>query len=252
MSIRLMSKVFESDLPTYEKFVLLAMADYASDTGESIYPSIETLCRKTSISERMVHYSVARLIAKGLLELIKPGGGKTTNTYRIVPEKLEGCTTCTSGVHAVHPGGAPGAPDPSLNQNETRDEPEYVDITATQKMPKSKKPPKPKKPPSEPVPYAIAEAIAEVTGTSMKIVGLQIIKEARKIAQDARVSPELIRRIYSKGGMWYTDDWRGKKGQRPGLYDIAPTIFAFYHDDDDGIIRGDLKDRPVKERGGLK
>jgi hypothetical protein len=251
MSIRLMSKVFETDLPAHEKFVLLAMADYASDTGESIYPSIETICRKTSISERMVHYSVARLLNRGVIVLVKKGGGKTSNTYRINPEAVEGCIPCTPGVHTVHPGGAPGAPDPSLNQNETREEPEYVDVSDVRK---EEKQPKSKKPPTldRSAVYALASAIAEVTGMSMFISQAQIIKEATKIGKDPRVSPELVRQIYSKGGLWYTEDWRGKKGEKPGLYDVAKTIFTFYKDDDDGIIRGGLKDRPVKERGGLK
>lgn len=54
MSVRVMSKVFEMSLPPREKFVLLAMADWADERGESVYPSIETLAKKTSYSQTTV------------------------------------------------------------------------------------------------------------------------------------------------------------------------------------------------------
>jgi len=90
VSIRLMSKVFDSELPSTEKFVLLAMADYASDSGESIFPSVETLSRKTSLSERAVQKSIKSLLLKGFLVLVEEGGGRShTNLYRIEIGKFE-------------------------------------------------------------------------------------------------------------------------------------------------------------------
>ena len=84
MSIKLMSKVFECDLPTSEKFVLLAMADYASDSGDSIFPSIGTLAKKTSLSDRTVQTCIKSLIDKNYLIMAKNGGGRNhTNLYKI-------------------------------------------------------------------------------------------------------------------------------------------------------------------------
>ena len=84
MSIKLMSKVFECDLPTSEKFVLLAMADYASDSGDSIFPSIVTLAKKTSLSDRTVQTCIKSLIDKNYLIMARNGGGRNhTNLYKI-------------------------------------------------------------------------------------------------------------------------------------------------------------------------
>ena len=80
----------------------------------------------------------------------------------------------------------------------------------------------------------------------MDIDKSQLFREAKCLAKDARVSPELIRQIYSPGGIWYSQDWRGKKGQRPGLYDVRKTIFAF--GESAHIDKGGPKSRPVKER----
>jgi len=79
-----MSKVFECDLPASEKFVLLAMADYASDSGDSIFPSIGTLAKKTSLSDRTVQTCIKSLIDKNYLIMAKNGGGRNhTNLYKI-------------------------------------------------------------------------------------------------------------------------------------------------------------------------
>jgi len=43
MSIRLMSDVWRTDLPTVEKMVLLVIADHANDEGTQAYPSQATI-----------------------------------------------------------------------------------------------------------------------------------------------------------------------------------------------------------------
>jgi hypothetical protein len=235
-----MSKVFDSKLPALERLVLLAMADFANDMGESIYPSVATMARKCGMSTRGVQTVVKRLLDHGYIELEKKGGGRLANLWKIVPDKLdEGCTPCRGGVHAVQGRGAPGAPYPSYNHHITDSEKPVSENDVQVKVTK------------EDV-YKIGEALAEVTSLSMDINKSQILKEAAKLAKDKRVSPELIRQIYSKGGLWYTEDWRGKQGQKPSLYDVAKTIFAFYDTGTDGTIKGGLKDRPIRERGGLK
>jgi hypothetical protein len=46
MSVKLMGQVFELDLPTDPKFVLLAMADPAADDGSNSYLAVETIAKK--------------------------------------------------------------------------------------------------------------------------------------------------------------------------------------------------------------
>jgi hypothetical protein len=134
-----MSRVFESDLPTTEKFVLLAMADYASDSGESIFPSIETLARKTSLSDRSVQNAIKMLIEDGYLEMACKGWGRNnTNRYRILcsrfdeatapiikgeratPINKKGESSTLKGETGTLKGEAP-SPDPSLTVIESLD-----------------------------------------------------------------------------------------------------------------------------------
>jgi hypothetical protein len=94
-----MSAVFESQIPDQEytdkkgkkttvksstlKFILLALADHASDTGESVYPSIEYLKRKTSMGG--VGTCVAAIGALENLGILKHIGNriKGNKEYRI-------------------------------------------------------------------------------------------------------------------------------------------------------------------------
>ncbi len=68
MSVKIMSAVFMTpmDDPT-AKFILLALADNASDDGENCYPSVQTLSLKTALSESTVHKVLRRLKDAGVL-----------------------------------------------------------------------------------------------------------------------------------------------------------------------------------------
>jgi hypothetical protein len=64
VSIRLISQVFDLDLPTKEKFILLVLADCANDITGQCFPSIATISRKTSIPERTIQRTIQSLIQK--------------------------------------------------------------------------------------------------------------------------------------------------------------------------------------------
>jgi len=51
------------------KLVLLAMADHANDEGEGIYPSVETLCRKTALSPQTIRNTFDALRHNGIIFL---------------------------------------------------------------------------------------------------------------------------------------------------------------------------------------
>ena len=54
MSIRLMSEVWGTKLPTVEKMVLLVIADHANDEGTEAWPPQATIATKATISVRTV------------------------------------------------------------------------------------------------------------------------------------------------------------------------------------------------------
>jgi len=97
MSIRLMSEVWRTDLPTVEKMVLLVIADHANDEGTEAWPSQATIAKKASVSIRTVQRSVNNLVKEGYLRMEKHRGGSATcredrrpHRYTIRISKLRG------------------------------------------------------------------------------------------------------------------------------------------------------------------
>lgn len=237
MSIRLMADVFECDLPTNDRFVLLSLADYANDEGHHVYPSVATIVRKTGLSESTVHRSLTYLEEQGYLLLVRQGGGRQTNEWRINPDKVRGVSETPQGCHGDTSGVSEGHPIHQLTNQLT-----YEDCTVEGEpvqVPKKK----------DTSLYRMAEALASVTGMSIAINKSALFAEAKELVKDIRVSPELIVQTYSPGGVWYTQDWRGKTGQKPRLYDIRSTLFTF-EVTPANTVRGGLKDVVLK--GGLK
>ena len=66
MSVRVMTAVWEITLPDSDKIVLLALADCANDEGYC-WPSMATLAKKCSKTDRTVQASVKSLVAAGHL-----------------------------------------------------------------------------------------------------------------------------------------------------------------------------------------
>ena len=72
MSVRIMSAVFENqELTSTEKLIMLALADHANDEGKSIYPSQDTLARKTSLARPTINKHIQALVDKGYLRKIR-------------------------------------------------------------------------------------------------------------------------------------------------------------------------------------
>lgn len=83
VSIKLMSAVWELDLPTGEKMVLLALADQANDAGEQCWPSVPTIARRCGMGDRTVRRALADLEAAGHLTRLHRDGNSTQ--YRVHP-----------------------------------------------------------------------------------------------------------------------------------------------------------------------
>ena len=126
MSIKVMTRVWESKLPKDEKFILLAYADWANDEGENVYPSIGRVAWKCGYSARHVQRVTRSLAEQGIMEYVGRGV-KTrtgwTNRYKIhvgnlparpdygesrddslSPLESEGVTSVQQGVTPMHEG----------------------------------------------------------------------------------------------------------------------------------------------------
>lgn len=83
VSVRLMSEVWELEIPASRKFVLLCLADHANDDGKQAYPSVARIARKCSMSERNVQRILHELIDDGLLTIERPPSGRTPTAYSV-------------------------------------------------------------------------------------------------------------------------------------------------------------------------
>lgn len=97
MSIRIMSEVWKTKLPTSEKMVLLVIADHASDDGTEAWPSQRLIAEKASLTIRTVQRCINNLQAEGWLHMEKRAGGsincrddRRPNKYTIHLGKIRG------------------------------------------------------------------------------------------------------------------------------------------------------------------
>jgi DNA-binding MarR family transcriptional regulator len=218
MSIRLIASIFDADIPELKTskdqtvsasaatFVLLAIADHANDNGEGAYPAIITIAQKTKLTAQTVIKAIDALELAGYLEKLgKSRHGSTV--YRINPKKI---TTKATLVKALKP--------------------LYQDTKVTLVKP------------SLTIIKPIAEALSDVTGIGLEINEGYLYKQAKELLKDERISPELIRSLYSPGGVWYKNDFRGKLGQAPTVSQIMMTINQFLGERS-GTIHGGVKTR---------
>src|SRR5690349_6494385 len=83
MSFAALRHVWDSSRQTGAAFtVLLALADYADETGVA-WPSVESLARKARLSERTTHYALAQLHRSGEIVIETGRGRNRPNQYRL-------------------------------------------------------------------------------------------------------------------------------------------------------------------------
>lgn len=92
MSVKVMTRVWESNLPRDEKYITLCLADFGNDEGDSIYPSIGYIAYKTGYSETQVKAILRKLRAEGIITVGFAGSPNQskygTNLYKINLDRL--------------------------------------------------------------------------------------------------------------------------------------------------------------------
>lgn len=87
MSIKLMTRVWESSIPSHLKYTLLALADFSSDMGKC-YPSMATLARKCNKSVRQCQTDISDLEELHLVQRVFRQNTSNVFWLNIRPEKL--------------------------------------------------------------------------------------------------------------------------------------------------------------------
>jgi hypothetical protein len=145
MSTLMLSACWRLNLTPAVKLVLISLADQANDDGVS-WPGVNSIAKRTCLSERTVQRSIADLVELGLLQRRERPG--TSSVYHITPLAfrtgteaiLRGDTAAprqadTEGVPREHPRGATPTPEgrhpgtlsviePSMNRHRTKAAPD--------------------------------------------------------------------------------------------------------------------------------
>ncbi len=67
MSIKVMSRIWDKDIGTADKLILLALADWADDEGGRVYPSLGLVAHKTGFSHRYIREKISEYVSQGWL-----------------------------------------------------------------------------------------------------------------------------------------------------------------------------------------
>jgi hypothetical protein len=102
VSIKVMNLVFERyPVGGNEGMLALALADHAHDDGTRIWPSLDTLAKKTKQSRSSVRRHLKGMTDSGWLVLVRQSDGRAggTNEYRIHPGWIAGTFALGEGVN---------------------------------------------------------------------------------------------------------------------------------------------------------
>ena len=221
MSGRIVGRVFERVIgSSTEKAVLSCLAEHSNPDGEMAFPSVGRIAQETEFSERAIQLALKALKQKGLIEQTARAGHHRPATYRI---RLDALATLplvrvyasaapleASGVNLVRFMGAPGAPEPSINQESPKGE--RSETTAAHR--------------------ALFTALAKTCKADPKTARASLGKVA-KVLLKAGYTPEDVQ-AFDK---W----WWGNKGMRqrpPKVWDVQAQI---------GVIRAKKEEEKPME-----
>jgi len=89
VSIKVMTMVFDAQLKSNQKLVMLALADHANDMGGRVFPSIERVAHKVCLSKRQVQRIMNDLRKEGLIHMTHKASRHRPREYRIDLVKLK-------------------------------------------------------------------------------------------------------------------------------------------------------------------
>lgn len=84
MSLAALAHCFNLRLPANEKWLLVSLADYADEWGESVFPSLDTLEERTGMSRSTLKRTIARAMDRGVLQRLAESTPVSPAFYRIV------------------------------------------------------------------------------------------------------------------------------------------------------------------------
>lgn len=209
MSILLMANVMELDISSGAKFVLLVMANFASDQGENVYPSHETIARLTSMTRRTVVSTVKQLVDDGYVKL----DGKKGNRQNIYSLNLDKIMDSGAQVRKIFT--PEGARCETVSQNPLSIK-ELKDLNDLKDLKDSSS----EKISPQATQYSMMLALAEASRRVLKDNSPMLGRYAKQLIS-SKYTPDDVNDFVK---WWYRSDWRGKKGQAPTPAQIKELI----------------------------
>lgn len=209
MSILLMANVMELDIQSGAKFILLVMANFASDEGENVYPSHETIARLTSMSRRTVVSTVKQLVDDGYVTLEGKKGNRQ-NLYSLNVQKIlnNGAQVCKNFTAEVDRCETISHNPLNINNN--------IDINNIKDLKDSSNTKFAQQDSQYTMMVALAAACKRVLADNKGVIS-RFAKDLLKLGytpDDVNAFP----------GWWYKNDWRGKRNQAPTVAQVKELI----------------------------
>jgi len=86
--------------------------------------------------------------------------------------------------------------------------------------------------------------LSDVTGLDRGLNYGRLAKEAKDLHK-AGYTAQQVAIVYSKGGAWYVHDWRGQKGNKPGVGQIRQTVAELLEKKDLPASNNGLSEEPA-------
>jgi len=222
MSVKAMARVFDAQgLTPTEKLVLLALADHASEDGLNIYPSVDTIHKKTALTDRTVRRIIATLRSetRGILFLVKRRG-RLQNEYGMNLKMLQDLTQ--DQVSETRP-------DTGSAQDLTHDPPRPDTGSGKSSGEPSGEPSgrigadKPRSPRPRDMYFENLADVCHMTppDRAWKLLTQTASGQLNRYAKELRDAGAEPEQIVTFGSWWSQNDWRGQKGQPPKPADVV-------------------------------
>ena len=222
MSVKQMAKVWEHEFPHNQQSVMLALTDHANDFGEKIFPAIARIAWKTGYKPRQVSRILKQLRELGILVVVKKAYKHRPTEYKVDwSQAMPKEPYLRDDIMSKLDEGGVTNEVPRDDISKSRDD------IAVSKEPSLIKPSLNK--PSKKNIYTndIKKQFVFVLADVMDMdAGLNFPKLAKwgKVLHGNGYTPTQISEIYGYGGVYWKQDWRGKKGQPPNFSTITGTI----------------------------
>jgi len=204
-----MANVMELDIQSGAKFVLLVMANFASDEGENVYPSHDTIARLTSMSRRTVVSTVKSLVDDGYVVLDGKKGNRQ-NIYSLNVEKIMSGGAQVRKIFTPEEVRCETVSQNPLSIKRLKDLTELKDLKDTSSAKIAQQNPQ----------WDMMVALADVCKRVLKDNTPMIGRYAKTLLKSG-YTPEDVTNFLN---WWKRSDWRGRKGQAPTPAQVVEFI----------------------------